>query len=69
MRQDEKRRLKNLKIKKVYRETVKAVRQRPTKESLKKACSALDKAEKKGVIKKSKASRLKSRLSRLTRKK
>lgn len=74
MRQDEKRRQQNLRIKKIYKTAVKEVRQKPTKaslkkaystKSLKKAYSALDKAVKKGVIKKGKASRLKSRLARL----
>lgn len=65
MRQDEKRRQQNLRIKKIYKAAVKGARQKPTKKSLKKAYSTLDKAAKKAVLKKDKASRLKSRLARL----
>lgn len=69
MRQDKKRRQRNLRIKKIYKAAVKKVRQKPTRIGLKKVYSALDRAAKKGVIKKGMASRLKSRLSRLLAKK
>lgn len=69
MRQDEKRRLKNLRIKREYKEAVKAIRRNQDEKKLKKAYSALDRAAKKGIIKKNKASRLKSRLSKLPNKK
>lgn len=66
-RQDEKRRLQSLKVKRTYKAAVKEARERPIEEKLKKAYSALDKAVKKGVIKKNKASRLKSNLSQLVK--
>ncbi|MBL7159798.1 30S ribosomal protein S20 [Candidatus Microgenomates bacterium] len=69
MRQDEKRRLKNLRTKKTYKEAVKEVREKPVVKKLQKAYSALDTAAKKRIIKKGKASRLKSRLSKLIEKK
>lgn len=65
MRQDKKRRTQNLRVKRAYRAAVREVRQKATQKNLQKAYSALDKAAKKGVIKKQKASRLKSRLSKL----
>ena len=68
MRQDGKRRLRNLRVKRTFKEAVKAVRKDPTPKNLKKAYSALDKAAQKGVIKKGKAARLKSRLSKLVKK-
>jgi small subunit ribosomal protein S20 len=48
---------------------VKPMRQKPTKKAFQKASQALDRAAKKGVIHKKKASRLKSRLSKLLQKK
>lgn len=69
MLQDEKRRLRNLRVKRAYKAAVKEARAKPTEKNLKKAYSALDKAAKRGVIKKGKASRLKSRLSELIKKK
>jgi len=68
MRQDEKRRLRNLKVKKAYKTAVKEYRAKATKKNLQKAYSTLDRAVKKRVIKKGKASRLKSRLTKLLKK-
>lgn len=45
--------------------TVKKMRQNPTKKIFQEASQALDQAAKKGVIHRNKASRLKSRLSKL----
>jgi small subunit ribosomal protein S20 len=69
MRQSIKRRVRNTKVKETYKGAVKdlkklitAAKKTETAEALKKAMSALDKAVKKNVIHKNKASRLKSRL-------
>ncbi len=70
MRQSIKRRERNLKVKDAYKTAVKDVKKLITSaqkseslEALKKTMSALDKAVKKNVIHKNKASRLKSRIS------
>ena len=67
LRRDRRRTIINKKIKRAYKETVRAVRKNPTAETLKKAYSQLDRAAKKKVIHKNKAARLKSRLSKLLR--
>jgi len=74
LRQSVRRRERNIVRKDAYKDAVKEYRKlASTKQSgtaseeLKKAYQALDKAAKAGVIKKNKASRLKSRLSRLSR--
>jgi len=71
-RQNKKRRLRNLKIKRDVKKTVKTFRSSlaakdstQTKEMLPKIFSRLDKAAKKGIIKKNTANRRKSRLSRM----
>jgi small subunit ribosomal protein S20 len=71
MRQSIKRRVRNTKVKETYKGAVKdlkklitAAKKTETAEALKKAMSALDKAVKKNVIHKNKASRLKSRLAK-----
>lgn len=68
MRQDEKRRLRNLRVKRAYKAAVRQIRESPTKKNLEKVYSVLDKAAKMGVIKKNKASRLKSNLAKLLEK-
>ncbi|MBI4087679.1 MAG: 30S ribosomal protein S20 [Candidatus Liptonbacteria bacterium] len=75
LRQNIKRRERNLAKKEVYKKAVKTFRKLVTdkkteeaKKQLGVAYKALDKAAKTGVIKKNKASRLKSRLSRILRK-
>ena len=65
VRQDKRKTLINLKVKKAFQEAVRAFRKNPTKEGLAKVYRALDRAAKTNVIHKNKASRLKSRLSRL----
>jgi len=64
LRRDKRRALVNKKIRKKYRNALKKARENPTKKNLKNAYSALDRAAKKGVIHKNKASRLKSRLTK-----
>jgi len=64
VRKDKKRAAVNLRWRKRYKKAVKTVRQDPNAENFKTAQKELDKAAKKGVIKKGKASRLKSRLSK-----
>ena len=65
VRQDKRRTAVNLRWRRRFKKAVKAVRESPQLDLLKKAQSELDKATKKGVIKKGKASRLKSRLAKL----
>ncbi len=64
VRKDKRRAAVNLRWRKRFKKAVKAVRQNPSEETLKKAQKELDKAAKRGVIKKGKASRLKSRLAK-----
>lgn len=75
LRQSERRQERNLKIKKAMklavkelRRLVKAKHSEGAASLLSKAYKSLDKAAKAGVIKKNAASRLKSRLARLTAK-
>lgn len=65
LRQSGKREALNKKIRSQYRAAVKSVRENPSAKGLQEAFSALDKAVKKNVIHKNKASRLKSQLARL----
>ncbi|MBY0328930.1 30S ribosomal protein S20 [Patescibacteria group bacterium] len=74
LRASERKNAVNDRTKKVLKEGVKTVHKlvlakqwTEAKESLSKAYSAIDKAAKKGVIKKNTASRKKSRLSRLSK--
>ncbi len=64
VRKDRRRSAVNLRWRKRHKKAVKEVRQNPSAEVLKTAQKELDKAAKKGIIKKGKASRLKSRLSK-----
>ena len=64
VRQDKRRAAVNLRLRKRYKQAVKEVRSEPDAEKLKTAQKELDKAAKGGVIKKGKASRLKSRLAK-----
>ncbi len=63
LRRDKRRAKVNLKIRAKMKAAVKEARLKKTAEALKKAYSALDRAAKKKVIHKTKASRLKSRLA------
>lgn len=65
VRQDKRKTVINLKVKKAYKAAVLVFRKKPTTEGLKAAFKALDKAAKTNVIHRNKASRLKSRLSKL----
>jgi small subunit ribosomal protein S20 len=65
VRQDERRTAVNERWRRRYREAVKVLRENPNGELYRKAQEELDKAAKRGVIKKGKAARLKSRLSKL----
>ena len=64
VRKDKRRAAVNLRLKKRYKQAVKEARHEPDAEKLKTAQKELDRAAKKGVIKKGKASRLKSRLTK-----
>jgi len=64
VRKDKRRAAVNLRLKKRYKQAVKEHRSEPDAEKFKTAQQSLDKAAKKGVIKKGKASRLKSRLAK-----
>lgn len=63
LRQSKKRNSHNNWVRRAYRKAVKTLRENPSSENLNTAYSELDKAAKKGVIKKGKADRLKSRLT------
>lgn len=69
VRQDKRKTAYNVLRKSAYKKAVSSVRKSPTAEALKAAYKALDKAAKTNVIHKNKASRLKSRLSKLLVKK
>lgn len=69
LRHDRKRTKQTMSVRKALHDVVKKARKSPTKKSLSLAFQALDKAAKRSVIHLNKASRLKSRLSRLLSKK
>jgi len=69
MRHDRQRTVINRKIRQQMKSAVKEMRQKPTKKVLQKASQMLDRAAKKGIIHKNKASRLKSRLAKLLQRK
>ncbi len=64
VRKDKKRAAINRRWRERYKEAVKKARLDPTAKNLKNAQKILDKTAKKGLIKKGKASRLKSRLAK-----
>jgi small subunit ribosomal protein S20 len=64
MRQSARRRARNVKSATVLKETLKKYRKSPSAEGLTEVYQKLDKAAKTNLIKKNKASRLKSRLSK-----
>lgn len=66
MRKDKKRTLRNKTKKVALKKLIKTLRKNPTPSNLTAVYSALDKAAKVNLIKKNKAARLKSRLSRLS---
>lgn len=65
MRKDKERTLRNAKRENAMKKVVKTARRAPNAKNLTAAFSALDKAAKVNLIHKNKASRLKSRLSKL----
>lgn len=69
LRQDKKRTAQNLLVKKTISETISAFKRKPTPSSLTKVFSVLDMSAKKGILHKNKGARLKSRLSKLLKKK
>jgi len=69
LRRDKRRAIVNKKIKDKVKATLKKSRKNPNKKNLRETFSFLDRATKKNVIHKNKANRLKSRLSKLIKKK
>lgn len=65
VRQDKRKAQINLKVKSAYKKTVSGFRKAPSTAGLKEVYRKLDTAAKTNVIHKNKASRLKSRLSKL----
>ncbi|KKT46627.1 MAG: 30S ribosomal protein S20 [Candidatus Beckwithbacteria bacterium GW2011_GWC2_47_9] len=65
LKADRRREQENSRYKQAYKSAVKQARAKTTKAALTKAFRALDRAAKKKIIHKNKASRLKSRLSKL----
>ncbi len=68
LRRDRRRTTINVRIKRKIKATLKLARREPTKKNLAAAYSALDRAAKKKIIHKNKASRLKSRLMKFVKK-
>lgn len=68
LRQNIRRRARNLAQMKILKETIKRFKRAPSPELLSQVYKKLDKAAKTHLIKKNKAARLKSRLSRLLKK-
>ena len=68
LRRDKRREKQNQKVKKQYRTAIRKFEEEPNRENFNKACSEIDKAAKKKVIYKNKASRLKSKLSKRLKK-
>jgi small subunit ribosomal protein S20 len=68
LRRDKRREKQNLRVKKSFRSAIKAFEKKPTKKNLETAYSEIDKAAKKNVIHKNKASRLKSKLTKRLKK-
>lgn len=68
VRVDQRREIVNLRVKREYKKALRDARKNPSEENIKKAYSAFDTAAKKNVIHKNKASRLKSRLAKLSSK-
>lgn len=69
VRQDRRKTIYNMKVKKAYKKLVSVFRKTPTPASLKLVYKTLDRAAKTNVIHKNKAARLKSRLSKLVKSK
>ncbi len=65
LRQDKKRTVDNLRIRKVYKKLLKAAKLQKTTEAVSAAYQAIDKAAKKNIIHDNKAARLKSSLAKV----
>ena len=65
VRQDKRKTIYNLRVKKTYKQAVSAFRKNPATKGISEVFSKLDKAAKTNIIHKNKAARLKSRLSKL----
>lgn len=65
VRQDKRKAVVNLKVKTAFKKAVSQFRKKPTEAGLKTVYKLLDRAAKTNVIHRNKASRLKSRLSKL----
>ena len=65
VRQDKRKTIYNVRVKKTYKQAVAAFRKNPTAKDISAVFSKLDKAAKTNIIHKNKAARLKSRLSKL----
>ena len=65
VRQDKRKTIYNLRVKKTYKQAVAAFRKNPAAKSISEVFSKLDKAAKTNIIHKNKAARLKSRLIKL----
>jgi small subunit ribosomal protein S20 len=69
LRADAKKKQENSKVKRAYKDVVAEMRRKPSEKVLAEVFSRLDRAAKRGVIHANKASRLKSRLAVLVKKK
>lgn len=67
VRQDKRKAVFNLKVKKTYKKAALEFRKNPSDAALKLVYAAVDRAAKTNVIHKNKASRIKSRLSRMVK--
>jgi small subunit ribosomal protein S20 len=67
LRADKKKSALNLKVKTAYKQAVSSMRKHPSIKTLREVFSKVDRAAKTNVIHKNKASRLKSRLSKLVK--
>ena len=65
VRQDRRKTVINLRVKKNFKAAVLAFRKKPTKEGLRAVFKAADKAAKTNIIHRNKAARIKSRLSKM----
>ena len=67
VRQDKRKTIYNVRVKKTYKQAVAAFRKNPTSKGIGEVFSKLDKAAKTNIIHKNRAARLKSRLSNLSK--
>lgn len=68
LRKDKRREKQNQVVKTVFKKAVKDTKKNPTVKKISAAFKIIDKAAKKGIIHKNKASRIKSRMAKLTNK-